>query len=109
MKNGKPGRHAPAFILLILSLGPNHGLGILNKMDEIALGHRLDTAVIYRVLKKLEEEAFIKSEWADSEAGPKKKVYNITEFGKKELSRYKGDIENVIKRLQSFLEIYSNL
>lgn len=109
MKHGKPGRHAPAFILLILSLGPNHGLGILNKMEEIAPGHRLDTAVIYRVLKKLEQEEFIKSEWLDSDAGPKKKVYHITESGKKELGNYKEDIEKVIIRLQAFIEVYSNL
>ncbi len=109
MKHCKIGRHAPAFILLILSLGPNHGLGILNKMEEISPGHRLDTAVIYRDLKKLEQEKCICSEWLDSDAGPKKKVYHITESGTKELTNYKEDIEKVIVRLQAFIEVYSNL
>lgn len=108
MNKNKPGRHAPAFILLILRMQANHGLGILSKMDEIAPGHRLDTAIIYRVLKKLEQEEFIKSQWKDSEAGPKKKVYSITRAGKIELDKYKDDIEKVIKRLESFIEIYKS-
>lgn len=109
MKHGKPGRHAPAFILLVLSLGPNHGLGILAKMDEIVTGHRLDTAVIYRVLKKLELDGFIRHEWVNSDIGPRKKVFYITETGKKELYRYKNSIEKTIERLQIFVEIYSEL
>ena len=109
MRHKKPGRHAPAFILLILAMEPTHGLGIRNKMDEIAHGHRLDTAVIYRVLKKMEHEALITSEWMDSGAGPKKKVYQITEAGKSELVIYKDDIEACIKRQEDFLKLYSEL
>lgn len=109
MKHGKPGRHAPAFILLVLALGPNHGLGILAKMDEIVAGHRLDTAVIYRVLKKLEGEGLIRHEWVNSDIGPKKKVFYITSAGKKELAHFKGSIEKTIERLQTFIEVYSKL
>ncbi len=109
MKDGKPGRNAPAFILLVLSLGPNHGLGILKKMDEIVPSHRLDTAIVYRILKKMDKEAFVESEWLDSESGPKKKVYHITESGKVELAKNKKNIENTITKLQTFLEIYSKL
>lgn len=109
MNKGKPGRHAPAFILLILAMGPNHGLGILAKMDEIAHGHRLDTAVVYRVLKKLEAEAYILSDWQESEAGPRKKVYSITEKGKQELTNFKVDIDGAIKRLTTFVSLYNDL
>lgn len=108
MHKGKKGRHAPAFILLILSMEPTHGLGILSKMDEIAPGHRLDTAVIYRVLKKLELENDIEAEWQDSDAGPKKKVYHITDKGKDTLKSFKDDIERSVKRLEAFLDIYEN-
>ncbi len=109
MLNNKPGRHAPAFILLILSMGDNHGLGILKKMDEIAVGHRLDTAVVYRVLKKMQEEGLITSCWEKSEAGPKKKVYSITESGADALKVYKNDIEGAVSRLSSFLNLYKKL
>lgn len=73
MHSKKRGRHAPAFILLAVALEPNHGLGILNTLNEIVPGNRLDTAIIYRKLSELEKKGCITSEWADSEAGPRKK------------------------------------
>jgi len=105
----KPGRHAPAFVLLILAKGPNHGLGILNVMDQLAPGHRLDSAVIYRVLKKLEDKACITSDWQESESGPKKKVYSISPKGRENLSLLKEDILSTIKRLQAFIDQYNAL
>lgn len=106
MKHCKSARYAPAFILLMLSFGPNHGLGILHKMDELVKGHRLDTAVIYRVLKKLEEEKAIVSDWESSELGPKKKVYSLTDKGRLDLASHKHDIEAVIINLQRFIDLY---
>lgn len=109
MRHERPGRHAPAFILLILAMEPAHGLGILNRMNEIAHGHRLDTAVIYRVLKKMEQEALITAEWQDSTAGPRKKVYQITEAGLAELALYREDMVACMMRYQSFLDLYDQL
>lgn len=109
MAHGKRGRHAPAFILLMLTFGPNHGLGIINQMDQLVPGHRLDTAGTYRVLKSLEKDGFIHFEWVESTAGPKKKVYHITDDGKKELEIYKEEVEFVVEKLKVFLKLYSDL
>lgn len=108
MESKHKGRHAPAFILLAVALEPNHGLGILKKLQEIAPGNRLDTAVIYRKLGEMEKMGHVTFEWVDSEAGPKKKVYSITDKGMKQLEEYKIDIEASIKRLNNFLSIYEN-
>lgn len=106
MNSKHKGRHAPAFILLAIALEPNHGLGILNRLQEIAPGNRLDTAVIYRKLNEMEKKGCITSQWVDSEAGPRKKVYSITEFGLKQLEEFKVDIEESIERLNVFLTVY---
>lgn len=105
---GKPGRHAPAFILLILSIEATHGLGILHKMDEIAPGHRLDTAVIYRVLKKMEGQGCITWSWVENPLGPRKKVYKITSQGLEVLDLYKADIQGAIQRLTGFVTLYES-
>lgn len=105
----KTGRHAPAFILLMLAEGPKHGLGILNAMDEKVPGHRLDTAVIYRVLKQLEGEGQVVASWASSDVGPKKKIYDITPKGVAHLSQFKVDIELRIQRLKRFISLYDHL
>lgn len=109
MKSKQRGRHAPAFILLAVALEPNHGLGILNALNEIAPGNRLDTAVIYRKLSEMEKKGCITSEWAESDAGPKKKIYSITEQGLEQLAEFKEDIEGSIKRLNNFLKLYGEV
>lgn len=109
MKSKQRGRHAPAFILLAVALEPNHGLGILNALNEIAPGNRLDTAVIYRKLSEMEKKGCITSEWAESDAGPKKKIYSITEQGLEQLAEFKEDIEGSIKRLNKFLKLYGEV
>ncbi len=49
-------RYVPAFILLILAEESWYGLEIMHKIDQLTPGNRLDTAILYRSLKKLEEE-----------------------------------------------------
>lgn len=105
----KKGRHAPAFILLVLKLKPTHGLGILNKMNELVENNRLDTAVIYRNLKAMEEKGLISSQWQESEAGPQKKVYHITKAGEETLAEFKLDIEMSLSNLMTFIKVYNSL
>ncbi len=109
MVKPKRGRHAPAFILLSIAQGPNHGLGILNVMNEMVPNNRLDTAIIYRTLKDLEKEGHITSSWEDSGSGPRKKVYSITEEGYEKLDEYRKDIEKSLSNLMKFVEIHDNL
>lgn len=105
----KQGRHAPAFILLMLSKKANHGLGILHEMNDFVSGNKLDTAIVYRVLKKLEDEGAIKAHWEESRSGPKKKVYTITEKGKTLLADFRLDIEASRNRLNKFIEMYDDI
>lgn len=108
MKEKQRGRHAPAFILLAIALEPNHGLGIFHKLQQIAPGNRLDTAIIYRKLNEMEKKGCIQSQWTASKAGPRKKVYHITEKGMKQLELYKIEIEYSMIRLQKFIDVYVN-
>lgn len=105
----KRGRHAPAFILLVLMKTPTHGLGVLNMMNEMVPNNRMDTAIIYRTLKDLENNGYIDSTWEDSGAGPKKKVYTVTSEGEKLLVIFKDDIEKSLSNLQTFLNLYDQL
>lgn len=109
MKLHQRGRMAPAFILLVLSMEPKHGLGIYNKLEELFPGNRLDTAIIYRKLGEMEKKNCITSQWMESDIGPKKKVYSITEKGREVLSEFHDDIQFRIGMLSKFLEIHDRL
>lgn len=109
MAKKKHGRHAAAFILLMIAIEPTHGLGILSKMNELIPGNRLDTAIIYRTLKAFEKEGYITSSWEESEAGPQKKVYEITDSGRSYLDEFKLDVEESIENLKGFMKLYDEL
>ena len=85
---------------------PTHGLGILNRLNDLVPDNRLDTAVIYRQLKEMEGQGWITSDWEDSDAGPKKKVYAISQAGRDQLADFQKDIQKSMGNLQRFLTLY---
>ena len=109
MKKQKRGRHAPAFILLILAQKPAYGLEILNELNIVCAGNTIDSAAIYRTLKALEKDKRLTSEWVESESGAPKKVYKITKAGRDLLVEYKDDIIECIDNLNNFVKIYNEL
>lgn len=109
MSRLKRGRHAPAFVLLIIAQRPSYGLEILNQLNEVCPENTLDTAAIYRALKSLEVDEMITSQWLESETGAPTKVYEITEKGLQLLAEYKQDIEHRITHLNQFISVYNEL
>ncbi|MBF4694169.1 PadR family transcriptional regulator [Fusibacter ferrireducens] len=106
---GKPGRHAPAFVLLELSKGPNYGLQILNQLKENLAVCKLDSAAIYRALNSLEASGYVRSYTEDTEHGVAKRFYAITDEGHNALRQFKEDIQMRIKNLEYFLSTYEKM
>ncbi|GAU77894.1 PadR family transcriptional regulator [Fusibacter sp. 3D3] len=103
---GKPGRHAPAFVLLELSKGPNYGLQILHQLKENLPICKLDSAAVYRALSSLESSGFVTSYTEDIESGVAKRFYTITDEGFKALDQFCEDIQMRIKNMEYFLKTY---
>ncbi len=73
-------------ILSILLNGENYGYQIIQSVKRISDG-QLDWSdgMLYPVLHRLEKDGFICSKWIISEEARRRKYYNITDFGRKEL------------------------
>ena len=73
-------------ILSILKEGKNYGYSITQRVKEISGGSlQWADGMLYPVLKKLEREGFVTSEWIVTDSDRRRKYYSITEAGKKEL------------------------
>jgi len=103
------GRHAPAFILIILTDGPSYGLELLDKIDEMIPGNKMEKAILYRNLGSLEKEGKVTVRLDDSQSGPVRKYYAITEKGYKALDEFYSDICFRVKNLNKFMEKYNQL
>jgi poly-beta-hydroxybutyrate-responsive repressor len=77
-------------LLLLLREEPAHGYDLLERARSLGFDGS-DPGGLYRTLRKLEKEGMVRSSWESSDAGPQRRIYEITRAGKEELhDRAKG-------------------
>ena len=75
-------------ILRILELGPNHGWGISNRLQQITKdGLKTSQGSLYPALHRLEVRGEVRSEMTASENNRRARVYTITPAGRKRLNQ----------------------
>src|SRR5215475_10235079 len=73
-------------ILQALSLGPNHGLGVSRRVQQITKGtFEVGAGSLFPALHRLEEQGWLASEWGESENNRRAKFYRLTAAGRKQL------------------------
>jgi poly-beta-hydroxybutyrate-responsive repressor len=69
-------------LLQLLSERSMHGYELLERVPELAREERrVDLGNLYRLLRTLEEEGVVASEWDEGLPGPAKRVYRLTPSG----------------------------
>ena len=73
-------------ILKVLSLEPQHGWAISERLDQMSTGVvRVQQGSLYPALHRLERRGWIKAEWAPSDNNRNAKYYELTSAGRKRL------------------------
>jgi len=109
-KNARTSRFLIPALLLILTEEPSHGYELTEKYTEFGFtGADSDPGAVYRTLKLLDSNEFIRSKWKTDEPGPAKKVYSITDKGLKLLSGWAKEIKERKKTFEFFLKRYDKL
>jgi DNA-binding PadR family transcriptional regulator len=77
-------------VMALLAEGPQHGYALLQRLSESPLlkGTKPDDTGVYRLLKALEAQRLVRHTVAESELGPSKRMYELTEFGRECLSKW---------------------
>jgi transcriptional regulator len=71
-------------ILKAVSLGPQHGYGILLRIEQISGGAlSIEQGALYPALYRVERKGLLKTEWGVSENNRKAKFYELTPAGAK--------------------------
>src|SRR4051794_13518305 len=82
-------RFSEPALLLLLRERPMHGYELIERLPEIAGDEtRVDVGNLYRILRALEEEGIVTSEWSADLPGPAKRTYELTESGRGLLDRW---------------------
>lgn len=73
-------------ILKAVSLGPQHGYGILLRIEQTSGGKLgIEQGALYPALFRLEKQELIASEWGQSDNNRRAKFYTLTPAGRKRL------------------------
>jgi transcriptional regulator len=74
-------------ILQILSLEPAHGYGIAQRLKQITRSVvRVNEGSLYPALHRLQQKAWLRAEWKQSETGREAKFYSLTPAGRRQLA-----------------------
>ena len=79
-------RFLEACLLQLLSQGTGHGYVLMEQLQQFGIStDALNISTLYRTLRHMEKEGCLESEWEEGGPGPKRRIYLISEKGKKEL------------------------
>jgi len=95
-------------ILKTLALGPNHGLGISRRIQQITKGtFAVKPGSLFPALHRLEEKGWLDAHWGESENNRKAKFYELTRAGRRRLEQETRDWERVALAIARALEATS--
>lgn len=73
-------------ILKIVALGPVHGYGISQRIQQISKDVlQVQQGSLYPALHRLEKRKWLKSEWGESDSGRQAKFYSLSPEGRRQL------------------------
>ena len=73
-------------ILKTLALGPDHGLGIARRVEQITRGtFRVKPGSLFPALHRLEEKGWLDAEWGESGTNRRARYYRLTAAGRRQL------------------------
>ncbi len=95
-------------ILAVIKNSPSHGYSVLSDLEELGFSvSKYHPSIIYRVLRNLEHEALVESQWQISGVGPARRIYKITPKGEEYLKQWvlkSKDYMGLIERLTDFIQ-----
>jgi PadR family transcriptional regulator, regulatory protein PadR len=92
-------------ILRTLSLGPNHGWAISERIQQISSKVlQVQQGSLYPALHRLERRGWIKARWGASDNNRRAKYYELTTAGRKQLEAEKSQWKKLSAAVAQVLE-----
>lgn len=92
-------------LLLLLAQKPAHGYELLDIISQ-ANEPNTDPGSLYRILRSMEEDCLVRSDWDTSGGGPARRIYQITNQGVEHLHAWIVNIRKTRQWLDRFLAEY---
>ncbi|ACV61869.1 transcriptional regulator, PadR-like family [Desulfofarcimen acetoxidans DSM 771] len=105
--NTSPEKLTYPAILLLLAKIEAHGYDIIQRLNQLEyIEGELETATVYRILRRMEQDKIIVSRWEHGEFGPARRKYQITQSGLQLLDNWVASIQTRKRQIELFLNSY---
>jgi len=101
---GRVERFLEPALLLLLAEQPAHGYELVDRAAVLVPGERPELGGLYRVLRALEEDGLVTSEWDAEEPGPAKRRYELTPAGHELLRAWAKALAQTQQVVDAFLK-----
>src|ERR1700746_3371165 len=91
-------RFTEPVLLLLLRERPAHGYDLLERLPELTGEQRVEMGNLYRLLRALEEEGLVTSDWDDG-----KRTYAIADAGQRLLDEWADALRRARERTDAFI------
>lgn len=95
-----------AVLLLILREWSLSGYELMKRLGMFGFA-AMNTGTLYRVLRQMEQDGMVSSNWDTTGGGPARRVYSITEAGEAYLKLWAGSLEQYRKMMEMFFQLYT--
>ena len=93
-------------LLLSLLREPTHGYELMERLADEEESPFVDPGLLYRTLRRLEEDGVVSSSWDTQGPGPARRLYEVTPQGIDYLHAWVARIRATRERLDRFLAEY---
>jgi poly-beta-hydroxybutyrate-responsive repressor len=97
------------WILLLLLKKPGHGYDLIERLAQGEYMPDTDPGLLYRTLRQMEEEEYLRSSWDTQGQGPARRLYEVTPEGIEYLRAWAANIRLIQKHLARFLKEYESI
>ncbi len=105
--SGKAERYIQPSLLLALKRKPSYGYELIQEISTFGFVEgQAPPGMIYRHLRDMEENGWVQSEWHTEEAGPAKRIYQLTDEGREILSFWIAYMDQQARKLADFIAMY---
>lgn len=103
---GTPKNFLVPLMLLHLRDWNSHGYELMQKIAQFGFDS-VDQGNFYRILRQLEKDSMVTSEWDTESGGPAKRIYSITKTGEQYLELWASSLGHYQKMLDQFFSLYN--
>lgn len=98
-------------VMALLAEGPAHGYALVERLKESPMmnGASPDPTGIYRLLNNLEKFGLVTHAWSESEEGPSKRLYELTDSGKDCVNNWIGTLDRYRECIGKLIEMMRDL